>query len=170
VVPVCQKIPADFLNLNLPLLDSLGTSNKEHINHITHKIKNFGKKKIGFLGLTFKSDTDDLRESPLVLIARLLLDNGYDLKIYDTHLERDKLMGVNLTFLLEHLPEFESIMVESHRELTDFSELIVIGNRNHEYKYMVEFPKEEKIVFDLAGVLKEKEHELDHFFECLARI
>ena len=38
---------------------------------------------IGILGLAFKPDTDDVRESPAVEIARRLLDMGADVRAFD---------------------------------------------------------------------------------------
>ncbi|MBP1851357.1 UDP-glucose dehydrogenase family protein [Rhizobium halophytocola] len=40
-------------------------------------------KRIGILGLTFKPDTDDIRESPALSIVQALLDKGAVLKAYD---------------------------------------------------------------------------------------
>lgn len=40
-------------------------------------------KKIGVLGLTFKPNTDDMREAPSIAIVRTLLDGGADVRVYD---------------------------------------------------------------------------------------
>ena len=40
-------------------------------------------KRVGLLGLTFKPDTNDLRESPALALARWLLEEGADLCAYD---------------------------------------------------------------------------------------
>jgi GDP-mannose 6-dehydrogenase len=42
--------------------------------------------KVLMVGLAFKSDTDDLRESPNIDLARKLIQGGYALSIYDPSL------------------------------------------------------------------------------------
>ena len=71
------------LGLDMPLINSIESSNKAHIYRIVDKIKSFGCKKIGFVGITFKKDTDDMRGSPIIPMIEELLDDGYDVKIYD---------------------------------------------------------------------------------------
>ena len=40
---------------------------------------------IALLGLAYKADIDDLRESPSMEVARLLHDKGYELRLHDAH-------------------------------------------------------------------------------------
>ena len=53
------------------------------IERTFQKIRATGKRRIGLIGLSFKSNTDDLRESPFVELAERLLGKGYELSIYD---------------------------------------------------------------------------------------
>ena len=52
--------------------------------------------RILLLGLSFKAGTDDLRNSPLLDLAEILVEAGYDLAIYDPDLDPARLVGVDL--------------------------------------------------------------------------
>ena len=64
-------------------------------------------------GLAFKQGTDDLRESPFVLLAERLLGRGYDLRIYDRSVQVARLMGSNRTYIDREIPHLERLMVVS---------------------------------------------------------
>ena len=70
------------------------------------------KAPILLMGITFKAGTDDLRDSPMVHLARDLLDRGHPLMIYDQDLEGYNLVGENLKFVRRHLPEFLDLLVD----------------------------------------------------------
>jgi len=60
------------------MLGNVMGSNRAHIDHALGLIMQPGKRRIGMIGLSFKSGTDDLRESPLVAVAERLIGKGYD--------------------------------------------------------------------------------------------
>ena len=64
------------------------------------------------MGLSFKAETDDLRESPAVDLARKLLDAGYDLDIFDPGLKPENLVGQNLGYAFAVLPDIERLLVD----------------------------------------------------------
>ena len=73
--------------VSLPLIDSLLVSNESQIADAHRLISSLKCKTVGMLGLTFKSGTDDLRESPMVeLLARLLAD-GIDVRVCDQNVQ-----------------------------------------------------------------------------------
>ena len=62
-------------------------------------------------GITFKVGTDDVRGSPLVHLARCLLDRGHTLTIFDQDLHGSEFVGENLRFVRQHLPELPTLLV-----------------------------------------------------------
>ena len=78
------------------------------------------------IGLTFKANTDDLRESPLIDLAEGLVGKGYNLKIYDPDLKNRELIGANLKFVQQRLPHLSRALVDDVSAAGDVS-LIVVG-------------------------------------------
>src|SRR6185503_14372098 len=68
--------------LSLPMLESLLTSNERHLPSLLDRVVGADQHEIVILGLSFKSNTDDLRESAMVEVAQTLLGRGYTLRIY----------------------------------------------------------------------------------------
>ena len=71
------------LDCSCRLVESILPSNHEHIERAVQSILAYGKKKVGLLGLSFKSGTDDLRESPQVLLVKKLIGEGFQPRIWD---------------------------------------------------------------------------------------
>jgi len=72
----------------LRVVEAAVAANEDQIQRALNKIqKAFGGsvkgKTVALLGLAFKSDTDDIRESPAVKIAGALLDAGASVQAYD---------------------------------------------------------------------------------------
>lgn len=112
-VRALQHIAAD-IGANTHLVDSLLRSNDAHKHHQFTKATEGLEPgaRILLVGLAFKADTDDLRESPAVDMARKLLDTGYDLDIHDPGLKPENLIGQNLGYAFAFLPSIESLLVD----------------------------------------------------------
>ena len=65
------------------MLSAVATSNEKQIERVIEWVLAQESKRIGVLGLSFKSGTDDLRESPIVHVVETLLGKGCDLAVYD---------------------------------------------------------------------------------------
>jgi len=94
----------------LPLLESLLPSNEAHLAKLIELAKRLAKDRVTLLGLSFKSDTDDLRESPMVEVAQHLLGRGFELSIYDPQLNLAKLIGTNKRVIDEKMPHLASLL------------------------------------------------------------
>lgn len=70
---------ASQLDVEHPMLGSLMRSNSNQVQKAFDIITSHDTRKVGLLGLSFKAGTDDLRESPLVELAEMLIGKGYEL-------------------------------------------------------------------------------------------
>lgn len=116
----------DF-DLRLPLITAIMSSNEQVIDRAFQKIRATGKKRIGLIGLSFKSNTDDLRESPFVELAERLLGKGYELRIYDPNVVAARLTGANKEYIDGVIPHLSRLLVHSLDELGD-AELLLVGH------------------------------------------
>lgn len=114
------------LDLELPLLNSVMPSNEAHIARAFKRIMETGSRKIGVFGLSFKPDTDDLRESPGVALIERLIGKGIDIKVFDPYIQLDAIYGSNLAFLLSSLPHIGRSMEKSLEAIMGWAELIVV--------------------------------------------
>ncbi|MFY8102055.1 MAG: UDP binding domain-containing protein, partial [Allorhizobium sp.] len=80
-------------------------------------------------GLSFKPDTDDLRESPLVELAERLYGRGYQIKIFDPNIRLNRLTGANASFVSARLPHLAELLNEDIESVLSDSDVIVVGNR-----------------------------------------
>ena len=117
------------LDVPTPVLDSLLTANEAQLSKAVAMVARTGVKRVGLAGLSFKDNTDDLRESPLVELAERLLGKGYEVRIFDSCVDLDDLTGSNLTFVHMHSPHLATLLVPSAQALIDHAEVIVVGKR-----------------------------------------
>jgi len=115
------------LDLQLPLIASILESNEAVIERAFQKVRASGKKRIGMIGLSFKSNTDDLRESPFVELAERLLGKGYQLSIYDPNVDEARLTGANKEYIDAVIPHLSRLLVPSLEKLRD-AELLIVGH------------------------------------------
>jgi GDP-mannose 6-dehydrogenase len=142
-------------NINLPIINALSLSNNAHIELALDLIISKNKRKLGLLGLSFKSDTDDLRESPAVELSERLLGKGFDLKILDHYVSESKLIGSNKEYIEKKIPHLSRLMVDSPDELLDHSEIIIVTHGAAEFRTILDTINNETIIIDLTGILKE---------------
>ena len=98
----------------IPLLDATLQSNENAQIRVVRKIEDFFnnnyQKKITILGLAFKSNTDDTRNSPAVNIAKILQSKGFDVVCFDPVVKKVS----------------ELTIVHNFFEAVDFSDLLLI--------------------------------------------
>jgi GDP-mannose 6-dehydrogenase len=143
---------AKELDLDLPVLGSLLRSNRLQIQHAVDQIVESGKKRVGLLGFSFKAGTDDLRESPMVILAETLLGKGYDLRIYDQNVLLARLTGTNKEYIEQQIPHLSKLLCNSVDEVLEASDVVVIGNTAPEFGEAITRCRPDQVVLDLVRV------------------
>lgn len=115
-------------HLTLPLLSNILEANHQHIERAFRQIASHGRRSVAFFGLAFKPGTDDLRESPLVVLAEKLIGKGYNLRIYDPDVDAARLMGSNRDFIDREIPHLEHLLVSDPAAALKHGETVVIGH------------------------------------------
>lgn len=114
-------------DVELPVHGAILDSNRRHIDHAIAKVMETGKRRIGMIGLSFKTGTDDLRESPLVLLAEHLIGKGMELLVYDPEVELSRLLGANRRFIEQHVPHIGSLIQPHLGRVIDDSDVLIVG-------------------------------------------
>ena len=114
-------------DVELPMLNGILKSNDEHLALAMRKLLASGKRRIGFIGLSFKTGTDDLRESPLVTLAEQLIGKGMQLSIYDPEVHMATLLGANRRYIESHLPHIGQLLQPEIDQVIAQSEVLVVG-------------------------------------------
>jgi len=140
-----------LLDVDTPVLSSILSSNQLHIAHALGMIRTTGRRRVGLLGLSFKEGTDDLRESPIVTLAELLIGKGYELLVYDRNVRLASLVGANRDYILNHIPHIGRLMVDRPEQLIEQSEVLVVASADREFTPLLEKLPLGKSVIDLVG-------------------
>lgn len=143
---------ARMKDLDTPLLSSILSSNDEHIQRIVRQMLKYRGRKIGFLGLSFKEGTDDLRESPLVILAEALIGRGLDVSIYDRYVNVSRLIGRNKDIVEKEMPHLVTAMTDSPEDLIKSSDVIVVGNIDETVLPKLEILGKYKVIIDLVRI------------------
>jgi GDP-mannose 6-dehydrogenase len=141
---------AHDLYVRVPVIENIDKTNEIQIARAIELIQSIGKKRIAFLGISFKSGTDDLRSSPAVVIAEALLGKGYDVKIFDKNVNLSKLNGANLEYIDKHIPHLSKLMVHQLSDLIEDADVIVVNNRESEYINVLLETESSAVIIDMV--------------------
>jgi GDP-mannose 6-dehydrogenase len=120
---------ASRLDLDLPLLESVLTSNERHLRRAIQILLDRPEERIGIFGLAFKENTDDLRESPVVTLVETLLGKGKELRVYDPHIRLDAIYGSNRRFIFSSIPHIERLMENDLNRLLRWASCLAITQK-----------------------------------------
>ena len=120
---------ASRLEVNLPLLDSVLPSNTEHLRRAVDTVDHLTARRIGIYGLAFKENTDDLRESPVLLLLHALAQRGRQVKVYDPHIQLESIYGSNRHFALSTVPDIDQLLQPDLQELLTWADQLVLTQK-----------------------------------------
>jgi len=139
------------LDLTLPVLNHILDSNRMLIDRGVDWILEQSKKRITFLGISFKSGTDDMRESPFVELVERLIGKGCQVQIFDPNVELSRLVGANKDYLMNVIPHIAQLMVPELSEAIKWAETIVVTTSDPIYETGLAEIRKEQIILDFSN-------------------
>lgn len=135
----------------IPALGGLLDSNAAHIERAFGMVAREGRKRVAMFGLAFKPGTDDLRDSPLVLLAERLIGKGFELAIYDGHVKLSRLLGKNREFIEREIPHLDRLLCERPEQAMEGAEVVVVGHADPATRQQIAACAQGRRIVDLAG-------------------
>ena len=118
---------ATVQSIPTPMLHGIMESNKSQVERFVSRICAMKPKSVGLVGLAFKSNTDDMRESPYVDVAKQLIGEGVELRIYDPNVHVENLIGANKIMVESALGHLRDLLVGSTDDLNG-ADLILVNH------------------------------------------
>lgn len=140
-------------NLDLPVIKAISNSNNLNIQRTYEFVKKHSHGKIGWYGITFKENTNDLRNSVhLEILAKILAETDFEINVFDDNLKNESLIDEQKALLKNKISNYDKVSVNDFIKLIDSVDTIVIGHPIEEYKNaLLQYPKPLTIL-DLANI------------------
>jgi GDP-mannose 6-dehydrogenase len=144
---------AKMCDVDLPMHAAIAASNRVHVDHAIAKVMESGKRRVGMVGLSFKTGTDDLRESPLVQVTEHFIGKGLDVLVYDPEVHLSKLLGANRRFIEQHVPHIGSLLRQELADVVSASDALVLGLTDRATVDLLRpLLRDDHVIVDLVGV------------------
>ncbi len=141
-----------------PLLDSILVSNRKQIDRVIALLQQYKGKSLGFLGLSFKHGTDDLRESPILDVIETMIGKGFHVGIYDEYVSIARLVGANKEYIQKEIPHISSLMRASAEDLVRESEVIVVSTSSEKFRDVLrQAARPGQVIIDLVRIIEASE-------------
>jgi GDP-mannose 6-dehydrogenase len=145
-------------SVDLPVLQGALVSNDMLIRDFAERVvrsveeNDTTNRRVALLGLSFKHQTDDLRESPNVALAEILIGKGIDVRIHDPVVNPGRLSGANLRYVQSRLPHLQRVLHDTAPNALDGAQVAVVSTADpHAVSAVVQ--ARPRIVYDLHGRL-----------------
>lgn len=152
---------AKSLGVETPIIDSIIASNQAQIDHAVSLVRRTAGRSICFLGVTFKSGTDDLRESPVLSVISALMEKGCDVRVFDPNLDLETRVQHHATHshhaqdatskIMGRLPV---LVCTSISEACDGADTIVVSHNNPLFRDAVTTRQDTQKVVDLVRLFE----------------
>lgn len=143
--------------VEVPVIEAIGESNELQKRRAVQLIMAQGQRRVGILGLSFKSGTDDLRCSPIVDVVESLLGKGFEIRIYDKNVKVSELTGTNKDFIMAKIPHLQHFVSDDLARVCEESDVLVVTNKEKEFAELLgRYPG--KIVVDLVRQWKDVDY------------
>jgi GDP-mannose 6-dehydrogenase len=144
--------------VSTPVISSIMPSNRDHKDYLANKLLASGKRKVGLLGLSFKSGTDDLRESPLVDLVEHLLGKGLEVRIFDPEVHIASLFGANKRYIEKAIPHISRLMEAELEDVISWAEIVAVGQVDSEGLGKLKSTlNSEQHLIDMIGTLQQSD-------------
>lgn len=139
-------------DVETPVLKAILPSNELQTQKALDMLLESGKKVVGIIGLSFKAQTDDLRESPATELAERLIGKGFELLIYDREVSLSRLHGSNQSYIEKTIPHIGSLMQPSLQNTIENVDAVIIAKRpsQEEYHEIIDSLRADQTVIDLV--------------------
>ena len=151
------------LGVSVPLIDSLMPSNRAQIDEALQLLAPHRGKRIGFLGVTFKPGTDDLRESPTLEVMARLLNDGETILAHDPNLDFGPLLQGQIDYVRHAVPtqaalmdRLQALTVVDADALFAACDVVVVSHATREFRDAVARRPAHVVVIDLARLHRER--------------
>jgi GDP-mannose 6-dehydrogenase len=149
-------LQARRLGIQAPILEGILPSNRLQIEYARLKVHELGARQVAVLGLSFKSGTDDLRESAVIPLIRDLWQDGVDVRVYDPDVELDKMLGSNLEYLERQLPQIHQIFCRDLKETLANSRAVIVSQKRPQFVEALVALNGKAVVLDLVRLSSER--------------
>ncbi len=139
-------------DLDVPLLAGTLRTNELVVRDVLDRILASPAKVVAMLGLSFKMDTDDLRESPNVELVERLIGKGFEVRIFDPIINPGRLVGANLRYVEARLPHLGRLLASTPEEALQGSDVAVVATTDPGVLAALRGSPPERIM-DLSGRL-----------------